>query len=78
MPNTCEYEVIEPTIRGDLPDDLAGVYIRNTENPLHQALGRYHPFDGDGMLHSIYFDAGHVEYRNRYIRTDGFEAELEA
>ncbi|NKB99947.1 MAG: apocarotenoid-15,15'-oxygenase [Pseudomonadales bacterium] len=77
-PNTREYEVIEPEVIGDLPSDLAGVYIRNTENPLHGALGRYHPFDGDGMLHSLYFDSGHVEYRNRFIRTDGFEAELDA
>jgi carotenoid cleavage dioxygenase len=77
-PNSREYEVIEPEIEGELPEDLAGVYIRNTENPLHEALGRYHPFDGDGMLHSLYINAGHVEYRNRYIRTDGFEAELQA
>ena len=77
-PNTREYDVIEPEVEGELPDDLAGVYIRNTENPLHGALGRYHPFDGDGMLHSLYIDGGHVEYRNRYIRTEGFEAELQA
>ncbi len=78
QPNTREYNVIEPEITGDLPDDLCGIYIRNTENPLHHALGRYHPFDGDGMLHSVYFDSGYVEYRNRFIRTDGFEAELAA
>ena len=78
QPNTREYDVIEPEITGDLPDDLCGIYIRNTENPLHHALGRYHPFDGDGMLHSVYFDSGYVEYRNRFIRTDGFEAELAA
>ena len=70
QPNTKEYEVIEPEVVGDLPQDLAGVYLRNTENPLHGSLGRYHPFDGDGMLHSLYIDSGHVEYRNRFIRTD--------
>ena len=61
---------------GELPDDLAGVYIRNTENPIHEAIGRYHPFDGDGMLHSIVFDNGRTEYRNRFVRTDGLAAEL--
>ncbi len=74
-PNTREYDVIEPVVTGDLPDDLNGTYIRNTENPLHDSLGRYHPFDGDGMLHSMHFDNGHVQYRNRYIPTDGFIAE---
>ncbi len=78
QPNTREYDVIEPKVTGDLPADLCGIYIRNTENPLHHALGRYHPFDGDGMLHSVYIDSGYVEYRNRFIRTDGFEAELAA
>lgn len=78
QPNTKEYDVIEPEVVGELPQDLAGVYLRNTENPLHDSLGRYHPFDGDGMLHSLYIDSGYVEYRNRYIRTDGYAAELEA
>lgn len=78
QPNTKEYDVIEPEVVGDLPQDLAGVYLRNTENPLQGSLGRYHPFDGDGMLHSLYIDSGYVEYRNRFIRTDGLAAELEA
>ena len=45
---TGEAEVI-----GTIPTDIDGVYVRNTENPVHQPLGRYHPFDGDGMLHAI-------------------------
>ena len=77
-PNTLEYDAYDLDVEGDLPEDLAGVYLRNTENPIHGAIGRYHPFDGDGMLHSLYVDSGHTEYRNRFIRTDGFEAELEA
>ncbi len=75
-PNTLEYDATELEVSGELPDDLAGVYIRNTENPIHEAIGRYHPFDGDGMLHSIAFADGRTEYRNRFIRTDGFAAEL--
>lgn len=75
-PNTREYDATELPVTGELPDDLAGVYIRNTENPIFEAIGRYHPFDGDGMLHSIAFDDGRTEYRNRFIRTDGFAAEL--
>jgi carotenoid cleavage dioxygenase len=63
---------------GEIPADLDGVYLRNTENQVHQPLGRFHPFDGDGMLHQIDFHGGRASYRNRWIRTRGFQAEQEA
>ena len=65
-------------IFGEIPKDIDGVYLRNTENPVHQPLGRYHPFDGDGMLHQMEFRDGKASYRNRFVRTRGFEAEQEA
>jgi carotenoid cleavage dioxygenase-like enzyme len=65
-------------IEGAIPADIDGVYIRNTENPVQQPLGRYHPFDGDGMLHMISFQNGRADYRNRFVRTRCFEAEQEA
>ena len=65
-------------LEGAIPTDIDGVYVRNTENPVHQALGRYHPFDGDGMVHVISFKNGRADYRNRFVRTRGFEAEQEA
>jgi carotenoid cleavage dioxygenase len=71
--DATDLEVLE----GAIPDDIDGIYIRNTENPVHQALGRYHPFDGDGMLHLISFREGRADYRNRFVRTRGFEAEQE-
>jgi len=78
QPNSREFDAYDLDVVGDLPRDLAGVYLRNTENPLHGAIGRYHPFDGDGMLHSLRFEDGRTEYHNRFIRTAGFEAEREA
>ena len=77
-PNSREYDAYDLKIEGELPTDLSGIYLRNTENPLHGSIGRYHPFDGDGMLHSMSFSGGQTEYRNRFIRTDGFNEELEA
>ena len=65
--NASEMEVI-----GEIPKDLNGVYVRNTENPVHNAIGTYHPFDGDGMIHSMSFNNGTAEYRNRFVRTKGF------
>ena len=64
-------------IEGAIPADLDGIYLRNTENQVHQPLGRYHPFDGDGMIHQIDFRGGKASYRNRFVRTRCFEAEQE-
>ena len=69
-----ELEVIE----GAIPLDIDGVYLRNTENQLHQPLGKYHPFDGDGMIHQIDFSGGTASYRNRFVRTRCFQAEQDA
>jgi carotenoid cleavage dioxygenase-like enzyme len=63
---------------GEIPDDLFGVYLRNGPNPIFQPRGRYHWFDGDGMIHAIHFEGGKASYRNRWIRTDGFRIEREA
>ena len=65
-------------VAGEVPRDLEGVYLRNTENPLLPAIGRYHPFDGDGMLHAIHVHDGRADYRNRFVRTKGLAAEIEA
>ena len=77
-PQTREWTVTDMDVEGELPADLNGVYLRNTENPLVPAMQRYHPFDGDGMIHAISFREGHAEYRNRFVRTVGLAAELEA
>ncbi|MGE0214684.1 carotenoid oxygenase family protein [Mycolicibacterium sp.] len=78
-PQTTEWDHDDlPVVEGQIPADLDGVYLRNTENPLHPALKYYHPFDGDGMLHIVGFRDGKAFYRNRFVRTDAFAAENEA
>jgi carotenoid cleavage dioxygenase-like enzyme len=78
-PNQVEYDADElDVVEGRIPAELAGVYLRNTENPVMPSIGRYHPFDGDGMLHAIRFGDGKASYRNRFVRTAGLAAELEA
>ncbi|PXX60911.1 carotenoid cleavage dioxygenase [Nocardia tenerifensis] len=67
-----------PVLQGELPADLDGVYVRNGPNPQFAPIGRYHWFDGDGMLHAVHFENGKATYRNRYIRTTEFEAERAA
>jgi carotenoid cleavage dioxygenase-like enzyme len=78
-PQTTEWDADDLTaVDGEIPSDLDGVYLRNTENPLHPALKFYHPFDGDGMVHVVGFRDGKAFYRNRFIRTDGFAEENRA
>lgn len=78
QPQTTEYDAWDLDVEGEIPQDLAGTYLRNTENPLLASPERYHPFDGDGMLHSISFAGGEAQYHNRFVRTDGFNAERQA
>ncbi|MFO1018544.1 MAG: carotenoid oxygenase family protein, partial [Hyphomonadaceae bacterium] len=72
--DALDLEVIE----GAIPRDIDGIYLRNTENQIHEPLGRFHPFDGDGMLHRIDFQNGRANYSNRFVRTRCFHAEQEA
>lgn len=78
-PQHVEYDAYDlDVVEGAIPDDLQGTYLRNTENPLLPPISRYHPFDGDGVLHSITFGGGEAEYHNRFVQTDGFKLEREA
>ncbi|WP_067820669.1 carotenoid oxygenase family protein [Actinomadura kijaniata] len=78
-PQTTEWRADDlAVVEGEIPADLDGVYLRNTENPVHPAIRLYHPFDGDGMVHVVGFRDGRAFYRNRFVRTDGFLAEQEA
>ena len=63
------------TVIGELPSDLNGMFVRNGPNPQFKPRGRYHWFDGDGMLHGVRFYNGKAQYRNRYVRTKWFEIE---
>jgi carotenoid cleavage dioxygenase-like enzyme len=60
---------------GELPPDLSGMFVRNGPNPQHQPIGQYHWFDGDGMLHGVRIHDGKATYRNRYIKTRGWQIE---
>lgn len=77
-PQHTEYDAWNLDVVGEIPRDLNGVYLRNTENPVFEPIKRYHPFDGDGMIHSISFEAGDARYANRFVRTKAFIAEQEA
>jgi len=77
-PNPAESVLQDLEVIGDLPSDLNGMYVRNGPNPAHAPHGRYHWFDGDGMLHAVRFQGGKATYRNKFVETDGLQEERKA
>jgi len=74
-PTREEIDALDLEVIGEVPRDLDGIYLRNGPNPRHDPLGVHHWFDGDGMLHGVVIADGKISYRNRWIRTRGFETE---
>lgn len=73
-----ELTLTDLEVIGEIPKDLNGVYLRNGPNRQFVAPGRYHMFDGDGMVHAAHFENGTVRYRNRWVRTRAFHEESQA
>ncbi|HWW52522.1 MAG TPA: carotenoid oxygenase family protein [Acidimicrobiales bacterium] len=63
---------------GEIPADLDGIFVRNGPNPRFDPVGRYHWFDGDGMLHAVRFEDGRATYRNRFIATAALARDRDA
>ncbi|MCK6520332.1 carotenoid oxygenase family protein [Myxococcota bacterium] len=72
-----ELDLTELEVVGALPPALRGDFVRVGPNPQHPPRGRYHWFDGDGMVHSVRFDGRGARYKNRWVRTEGFLKEQE-
>jgi carotenoid cleavage dioxygenase len=62
-------------VEGEIPANLVGAYMRNGPNIAWQPNHYVYPADGDGMVHAVYFKDGRVHYRNRWVRTAGFNVE---
>ena len=65
--------------RGTLPPELVGTLYRNGPGRLERG-GQWvhHPFDGDGMITALRFEGGRALLRNRFVRTEGWQAEEQA
>jgi all-trans-8'-apo-beta-carotenal 15,15'-oxygenase len=75
-----ELEGVELTAaRGAIPPELVGTLYRNGPGRLERG-GQWvhHPFDGDGMITALRFAGGKAELRNRFVRTEGWQAEERA
>jgi carotenoid cleavage dioxygenase len=71
---SCAYDL---EIEGELPADLFGAYVRNGPNSVFKPRNAYHWFDGDGMVHAVYFRNGRAAYRSRLVPTTGLRKETE-
>jgi carotenoid cleavage dioxygenase len=71
-PVSEEVTATELHVRGELPEQLTGRYLRNGPNPTAPVEpSTYHWFTGDGMVHGIRLQGGRAEwYRNRHVRSE--------
>ncbi len=74
-PWRLEGEAHDLEVIGEIPRDLRGAYYRNGPNPAYEPTGKYHWFDGDGMIHAVSLRDGRAAYRNRYVLSDGLKEE---
>ena len=66
----------EITVSGKIPEELEGVYLRNGTNlQFDKTEGRYHMFNGAGMLHQIHIKNGSASYTNCYVKTPRYKIE---
>ena len=70
-----EITVSDLEIKGEVPKEINGLYIRNGMNP--RSGYSDHWFFGNGMLHGFNFEDGKVSYKNRYVRTPYYEKDLD-
>jgi carotenoid cleavage dioxygenase-like enzyme len=60
-PVARETTALELPVIGKIPSDLHGAFLRNGPNPAEAPAGMHHWFDGDGMVHAVYFENGRAE-----------------
>jgi carotenoid cleavage dioxygenase-like enzyme len=71
-PVSEEVTVFDLPVKGAIPKDLRGLYLRNGPNP-KQGIDPGHWFLGDGMVHGVRLEDGAAKwYRNRWVRTRAF------
>ncbi|XP_062966855.1 beta,beta-carotene 15,15'-dioxygenase [Cynocephalus volans] len=74
-----QLEPVRAKVRGKIPTWLQGILLRNGPGMHTVGETRYnHWFDGLALLHSFSIRDGEVYYRSKYLRSDTYNANIEA
>jgi carotenoid cleavage dioxygenase len=69
-----EVTVTDLKVKGEIPPQLNGLYVRNGTNTARGVPDHF--FGGDGMLHGVRLENGQAKwYRNRYVNTPMYREE---
>ncbi|CAG8981822.1 hypothetical protein HYALB_00013987 [Hymenoscyphus albidus] len=74
-----EGDIFDLEVTGRIPEDINGTFYRI--QPDHRFPPIYEndiSFNGDGLISAFYLQNGHVDFRQRYVRTERFKRETAA
>lgn len=79
-PLANEYVIESLRVEGTIPPELDGALYRTGTNQHFRPLNpdKTHWFDGDGMVHAFRLRDGKASYVNRWVETEGLQAERKA
>ena len=79
-PSRIECDIYDLVVEGSLPPEIRGIWYQSVPDPQYPPkLGKDTFLSGDGMVRSFAFDgAGHVDFKQRYIRTERWLLEHQA
>ena len=64
-------------IRGTIPRDLSGTFLRTGPGLIELGDAALNLFDGHALIAGVSFDAGRATFRSRFVRTPLYESETE-
>lgn len=79
-PSRIEAEIYDLVVaEGEVPGEINGAWYRCIPDPQYPPmLGEDTFLSGDGMVSRVWFENGHVDYRQRYVMTERLKAERKA
>src|SRR5919198_2241388 len=78
-PSRIECDIYDLVVEGEIPTEIHGSWFRSVPDPQYPPmLGEDTYLSGDGMVSVFRFEDGHVDFRQRYVRTQRFLNERKA
>ncbi|KAH6668899.1 9-cis-epoxycarotenoid dioxygenase-like protein [Halenospora varia] len=78
-PSRFEGDIFELEVTGNIPRDINGTFFRvQPDHAFPPVFEEDIHFNGDGNVSAFRFGNGHVDFRQRYVKTDRYNHEHEA